>query len=228
MHCPNESDQSVFSVWCLVRDERNAMRERTLVAGVEVDKQSAVPRNLMYRLLSKDLRYRQPTMVVAGPHRRNTWLYVHATTPTVLRLHPPVVAFLRDALDELTATGVGPGPKKVLMWSLPADTHASYPDCVVLRDGAGAAWLHVHAASPSTVRLHPVVIEFLRDALADLPAHPTRHGQPARAVGSLRVASIPNTELIVWQDKDLRGSLWRGLADAVEGRTVPLDELFDE
>lgn len=153
-----------------------------------MDRQSVQPRSPIYRLLRKDLSYCQPTVVVAGPHRRSVWLYVHATTPTVLRLHPPVVAFLRDALDELTAAGLDPGPTGVLVWSLPAATHASYPDCVVLRDGTGAAWLHVYAASPSTVRLHPILIEFLRDALTDLPAYPTQYGQPARAVGSLRVA----------------------------------------
>jgi hypothetical protein len=84
-----------------------------------------------------------------------------------------VVAFLREALDELARAD--PRATPVVMWSLPGNSQVSYPECVVLRDRARDAWLHVYAASPSTVRLHPTVIEFLRAALADLPAHATRN-----------------------------------------------------
>lgn len=40
-----------------------------------------------------------PTLVVAGAHPRETWLYVHSLTPTVLRLAPPVVAFLCEDIE---------------------------------------------------------------------------------------------------------------------------------
>jgi hypothetical protein len=103
-----------------------------------------------------------PTCVVAGPNRRMTWLYVHATTPTVLRLHPPVVRFLRDVLDEL--------PKvSGKSWLLPRDTSLTYPQCVTgWRDTQMC--LYVFAATPSTIPLAPRIVAFLREALADLPA----------------------------------------------------------
>lgn len=61
--------------------------------------------------------------------------------------------------------------------------------------------------------------------------HDDRFLVSRRATGEILLtplASIPKRELLVWQDKNLRDSLLRGLADAAEGRTAPLDELFDE
>ena len=37
------------------------------------------------------------------------------------------------------------------------------------------------------------------------------------------LASIPKRELLVWQNDELRASLFRGLADAAEGNLRPLD-----
>jgi len=103
-----------------------------------------------------------PTCVVAGPNRRMTWLYVHGTTPTVLRLHPPVVRFLRDALAELPEV-----PDE--SWVLPRDARMTYPQCVAgWRDAQ--LWLYVFAATPSTIPLAPRIVAFLCAALADLPA----------------------------------------------------------
>jgi hypothetical protein len=36
------------------------------------------------------------------------------------------------------------------------------------------------------------------------------------------LASIPKRELLVWENEELRASLFRGLADAAEGLTRPL------
>jgi hypothetical protein len=92
-----------------------------------------------------------------------TWLYVHATTPTVLRLHPPVVRFLRDVLAEL------PEVSSKSRWVLPRNTSLTHPQCVTeSRDGQ--LWLYVFAATPSTIPLVPRIVAFLREALADLPA----------------------------------------------------------
>jgi hypothetical protein len=122
-------------------------------------KQSAEPKPV-YRAMIRHLD-NLPTCVVAGPSRRVTWLYVHATTPTVLRLHPPVVRFLRDVLAEL--------PEVSRSWMLPRDTSLSHPQCVTYwRDAQ--AWLYVFAATPSTIPLAPRIVAFLREALADLPA----------------------------------------------------------
>jgi len=121
----------------------------------------------VYRILLKSSWYGDcvPTCVVAGPNRHRAWLYVHTTTPTVLRLHPQVVRFLHDSLTELAT----PTDNGISCWSLPKRTDVSYPGCVVNRYNDDA-WLYVHAATPSTVRLVPSVVEFLLDALAELPA----------------------------------------------------------
>lgn len=88
-----------------------------------------------------------PTCVVAGPNRRMTWLYVHATTPTVLRLHPPVVRFLHDVLAQLPSKS-----SRSRSWVLPRDTGLSHPQCVT-GFGDGQPWLYVFAATPSTIPL---------------------------------------------------------------------------
>jgi hypothetical protein len=41
------------------------------------------------------------------------------------------------------------------------------------------------------------------------------------------VASIPKRELLVWENDQLRASLFRGLADAAEGKVRRLDWLTD-
>lgn len=66
---------------------------------------------------------RFPTFVVAGPTRHLVWLYAHDLTPTVLRLHPPVVRFLRTALTELVAWFEQPVYEQApLVWTLLATT----------------------------------------------------------------------------------------------------------
>jgi hypothetical protein len=144
----------------------------------------------VYRILWKDSCIPLPTCVVAGPDRRNTWLYVHASTPTVLRLHPPVVAFLWDVLEELLGAGADVDPADgAVVWSLPAEHGLSHPECVVAWTG-DHAWLSVLAATPSTVLLHPTLQEFLRTALAGLPASRQRRVRwhSARTGGRLAVA----------------------------------------
>ena len=120
----------------------------------------------VYRVMLKDLLDSLPTCVVAGPNRHRTWLYVHTPTPLVLRLHPQVVDFLRDVLAEL-ADG------HTLHRSLGKDPTMSYPDCLVVGHG-NRAWLHVFATTPSAVKLHPRTVDFLQEAMADLPATPAR------------------------------------------------------
>jgi len=119
----------------------------------------------VYRCVLKNSGVWHPTCVVAGHDRRNCWLYVHATTPTVLRLHPPVVQFLWEPVP-----GFGP-----VHWWLPRNTAASYPDCAVTGRSRRDTWLYVYAAAPSAVRLVPPLVEFLQDALIDLPAAPTKY-----------------------------------------------------
>lgn len=41
------------------------------------------------------------------------------------------------------------------------------------------------------------------------------------------VASIPKRELVVWENDQLKASLFRGLADAAEGKIKRLDWLTD-
>ena len=55
----------------------------------------------VYRILLKGADYSNPTCVVAGVSVRRSWLYVHASTPVALKLTPPVVRFLLDALADL-------------------------------------------------------------------------------------------------------------------------------
>ena len=130
----------------------------------------------VYRLLLKDFDG-FPTVVIAGPNRRRTWLYVHGPTPTVLRLHWPVVRFLRDALGELgTWLDRSEAERGALVCGLP--WHETYPECVLIASGR-RAWLHVFSATPSVVRLHRRAVRFLQEALADLPATDTGE----RAVG---------------------------------------------
>ena len=73
------------------------------------------------------------------------------------------------------------------VWSLPADQRVSYPKCVIVRDDVGDAWLHVYTAAPSTVRLHPAVVDFLRGVLADLPPYRRRYRHPTQSTCSLTV-----------------------------------------
>lgn len=42
------------------------------------------------------------------------------------------------------------------------------------------------------------------------------------------LASIPRRELLVWEDDELRASLFRGLADAAEGNARPLQWVTDD
>lgn len=42
------------------------------------------------------------------------------------------------------------------------------------------------------------------------------------------VASIPKRELFVWENEELKASLFRGLADAAEGKVRRLDWLTDD
>lgn len=94
-----------------------------------------------------------------------TWLYVHAATPTALRLHPPVVRFLRDVLAALPSR-----TEPHTSWSLPRDGRLTYPQCVVTGRRDDESWLYVLAATPSAIPLTPSIVAFLREALEDLPA----------------------------------------------------------
>jgi hypothetical protein len=42
------------------------------------------------------------------------------------------------------------------------------------------------------------------------------------------LASIPKRELLVWENEDLKASLFRGLADAAEGKVRRLDWLTED
>jgi hypothetical protein len=84
----------------------------------------------------------QSTFAVYGPNRDLVWLCVHAVTPTLVRLWPLVVRFLRDTLDDL----VDPS-NPTLLWRLPAAT--VHPEYVVIRVPAGDPWLYIFAASPT-------------------------------------------------------------------------------
>jgi len=42
------------------------------------------------------------------------------------------------------------------------------------------------------------------------------------------VTSIPKRELVVWENEELKASLYRGLADAAEGKTRRLDWLTED
>jgi len=135
--------------------------------------------NPICRVMTKDIDG-VATFAVYGPNRRLVWLSVHSVTPTVVRLWPEVVRFLRDTLDDLA------DPSNVsMLWRLPwADIH---PEYVVIRVPDGSPWLHVFAASPNAIQLTPDRMTFLREALADLPAmaaeHVDRHGRRTVASG---------------------------------------------
>jgi len=47
---------------------------------------------------------RSPACVVAGWDPANVWLHAFTATPAALKLTPPIVAFLRDALTDLPST----------------------------------------------------------------------------------------------------------------------------
>lgn len=117
--------------------------------------------NPVCRVMTRDIDG-VATFAVYGPNRRLVWLAVHTVTPTVVRLWPRVVRFLRDTLDEL----VDPSNPTVL-WRLPSTT--AYPEYVVIGMPDGGAWLHIFAASPNAIRLTPDRVAFLREALAELP-----------------------------------------------------------
>ncbi len=42
------------------------------------------------------------------------------------------------------------------------------------------------------------------------------------------VASIPKRELLVWENAELRASLFRGLAEVAEGKAIRLDWVTDD
>jgi hypothetical protein len=48
------------------------------------------------------------------------------------------------------------------------------------------------------------------------------------AILLIPVASIPKRELFVWENDELKASLFRGLADAAEGKVRRLDWLTDD
>ena len=119
------------------------------------------------------------TFAIYGPNRKLVWLAVHAVTPTVVRLWPLVVRFLRDTLDELADPS-----NTTVMWRLPSAT--IHPEYVVIRVPDGDPWLHIFAASPNAIRLTHKRIAFLQEALATLPTmaaecvDPRRNGMTSR------------------------------------------------
>ncbi len=66
-----------------------------------------------------------------------------------------------------------------------------------------------------------------RVAIGKAGAHKDdRYAVAKRADGSILLtplASIPKRELLVWENDELRASLFRGLADAAEGNVRALD-----
>jgi hypothetical protein len=102
------------------------------------------------------------TFAVYGPNQDMVWLAVHAVTPTVVRLWPLVVRFLRDTLDELTDPS-----NTTVMWRLPPAT--VHPEYVIIRVPDGDPWLYLFAASPNAIRLTKDRLAFLQEALAELP-----------------------------------------------------------
>lgn len=124
---------------------------------------------------------KHPTCVVAGRNRHRAWLYVHTPTPLVLRLHPPVVQFLREVTTELSTL---PNSRVIELGIvhrlLRKDTKLSYPECLVTGQ-ARDVWLTVFGSAPSSVKLVPQVVDFLHQALAALPATalPTEESSPA-------------------------------------------------
>lgn len=51
---------------------------------------------------------------------------------------------------------------------------------------------------------------------------------PTGAVLAVPSDSVPPIERDLWQDAELRRSLWRGFDDAVCGRVTPLDDVLAE
>jgi hypothetical protein len=49
------------------------------------------------------------------------------------------------------------------------------------------------------------------------------HEEPDGTIVFVPAALIPERELIVWENADLRASLFRGLAEAAEGQATRLD-----
>jgi hypothetical protein len=116
-----------------------------------------------------------PTVVVAGPDREHLWLYVHESTPTMLRLHRWIVRFLLDALRDVNTWLDQPeNQRSALVWTLPREPTLS-PECVLIATNR-RVWMHVFAANPSVVRLNERTVEFLLYALVNLPAHDTNTG----------------------------------------------------
>ena len=106
----------------------------------------------------------------AGAHPRETWLYIHSLTPTVLWLAPPVVAFLLEGIDALSGEPAQVGP---VCWELPAGHNYAYARCVVAGRTRAEAALYVHSCTPTILALTPAVTAFLRETLAELPAEAT-------------------------------------------------------
>ena len=67
--------------------------------------------------------------MISGKDRHHAWLYVHARTPMVLRLHPQVVRFLRDVIAELERPRDPNAVDFDLVYHrLERDTTISYPE----------------------------------------------------------------------------------------------------
>lgn len=77
-----------------------------------------------------------------------------------------------------------------------------------------------------------VADERARVAVGKAGAHKNdRYAVALREDGAILLtplASIPKRELIVWENADLRASLFRGLADAAEGQVRRIDWITDE
>lgn len=69
--------------------------------------------------------------------------------------------------------------------------------------------------------------ERARVAVSKAGAHKNdRYAVSVNAEGAILLvplASIPKRELLVWEDEELKASLFRGLADAAEGKVRSLD-----
>jgi hypothetical protein len=69
--------------------------------------------------------------------------------------------------------------------------------------------------------------ERARVAVSKAGAHKNdRYAVSVNAEGAILLvplASIPKRELLVWEDEQLKASLFRGLADAAEGKVRSLD-----
>ena len=69
--------------------------------------------------------------------------------------------------------------------------------------------------------------ERARVAISKAGAHKhDRYAVSVNAEGAILLtplASIPKRELLVWENDEIKASLFRGLADAAEGKVRPLD-----